>query len=657
MPPRYQLTLRDIQGDEEVGTQANTSPESRSRSQTPRSARPRSPAAKSLTTTNTRSKQHVTLTSCGGSDEGFRKLEAGSNTVLPARHSSYISNRKNQMQLNSARRQLDEGLLTGPVPQLGVSKKTVAPFPVTRLANCMQVKDARQSTPAAKCRRQVSGNHHSFAPPGSGRRAVSATSERVHIAVRNVSPFSEVAGGVHFCDQQRNAQRRVGVMGDHPAAALCVERGRVALYRKTKADTTQSFYGVTHALLSSRDDENYLAHLRKLYLNGVRDLAKARDREPDIDRHKTIKERIDYDRKVGRILQYYADVDLPIVCKSGDNTVLPTDLQPTPGLLFYGRQFQVSSARASVHSDSRGVDIENHVPSSSFGQVRSQETLSQTSDFVWHAGYGKYTRINNKATLHKRQFYLHTPARDRHVNGEDGRPDSSSCLCAICRLEMHVALLTRVQAAHCPVETFPIQSPKTSDNPSSGVSQDDSMTTDTRNGQVSVTMKTRACAAVRPQSLASYLHSDPVVLFEDRRSLYAGGGVDARAETAAPEPTSLSVTLPAAGYSISRGTDSGHLEFESEIGESPEVGLQHGEEILKDDEVVTHTKELLSGDDLLAQKEENEKDNKVATRMTESFSDNARMPQEKNILIGNETEAEIKEIVNNTETVARREDQ
>jgi hypothetical protein len=31
----------------------------------------------------------------------------------------------------------------------------------------------------------------------------------------------------------------------------------------------------------------------------------------DVDKHTTIQERMDYDRKVGRILDYYAKVDIP----------------------------------------------------------------------------------------------------------------------------------------------------------------------------------------------------------------------------------------------------------------------------------------------------------------------------------------------------------
>ncbi|XP_025095683.1 LOW QUALITY PROTEIN: uncharacterized protein LOC112564827 [Pomacea canaliculata] len=433
MPPRYQLTLRDIQGEEEVGSQANTSPESRSRSQTPRSARPRSPAAKSLTTANTRSKQHVTLTSCGGSDEGFRKSEAGSNTVLPAR------TLLRDLRASSLRCEKRVAVLRG----------------------CRRSSLLRPTT-----QRPAPGGCHGRPPSGS--------------FVRGARKSSTV---------QKDKGRH------EPVLLRC-----------------------HHALLSSRDDESYIAHLRKLYLNGVRDLAKARDREPDIDRHKTIKERIDYDRKVGRILQYYADVDLPVVCKSG---IIPS-FQPIfsrlPVFSFTGdnsRFLQLGHLYTATP-----VVLTSRIMSLLAALVRSAvKKLFPRPQILSGMQAMVNTRINNKATLHKRQFYLHTPARDRHVNAEDGRPDSSSCLCAICRLEMHVALLTRVQAAHCPVETFSIQSPKTSDNPSSGVSQDDSMTKDTRNGQVSVTMKTRACAAVRPQSVASYLHSDPVVLFEDRRSL------------------------------------------------------------------------------------------------------------------------------------------
>jgi hypothetical protein len=49
---------------------------------------------------------------------------------------------------------------------------------------------------------------------------------------------------------------------------------------------------------------------------GVRDLPKVagqmkRSGVGDVDKHTTIQERIDYDRKVGRILDYYAKVDIP----------------------------------------------------------------------------------------------------------------------------------------------------------------------------------------------------------------------------------------------------------------------------------------------------------------------------------------------------------
>ena len=252
--------------------------------------------------------------------------------------------------------------------------------------------------------------------------------------------------------------------GDYQVAALYVDKGRVTFFRKTKPDVTQSVYSAMSPYQVTRDDGSYLSHLRKAYLSGVRDLPKTSRREPELERHATIKERMDYDRKVGRILDYYAKVDIPREVHAprppGEHYRKQQSSPFPPPCTAAGRQgFRTLSARRRALRATAVSEVKG--PQQSFSSSEGTEFTSPRGSLSDAASSPRdqgthlqlngsradgFVRINSRVRLHDRhRFYLRTP------NGADpaspraaDQQDQSGCVCGMCRLEMEVALMAQL---------------------------------------------------------------------------------------------------------------------------------------------------------------------------------------------------------------------
>ena len=243
-----------------------------------------------------------------------------------------------------------------------------------------------------------------------------------------------------------------------------MDRGRVTFFRKTKPDVTQSVYSAMSPYQVTRDDGSYLAHLRKAYLSGVRDLPKVTRKEPELEKHTAIRERMDYDRKVGRILDYYAKVDIsrevqaPRPPDTQHSKHHSTSLPPSPcspgrqgfRTINFRRKARGATKVSEVIGSQQSLSSEGTEFTSPRGPLdNAASPRDQGDQFPLHSPRSDgFVRINSQVRLHDRhRFYLRTPAGQRadptNRRGVDQEYDSS-CVCGMCRLEKEVALMAQL---------------------------------------------------------------------------------------------------------------------------------------------------------------------------------------------------------------------
>ncbi|XP_076438104.1 uncharacterized protein LOC143277201 [Babylonia areolata] len=405
-------------------------------------------------------------------EEGPSEVRASGpqSPVLPPRSSAYINNLKNHLRISSARRMLDEGtsVLTTPTTLSHTPIKpraaTAPSFPITDPSNTDLYHRLTSSVahPASTSGSQdvgstTPGHHQSIQKPQRGfsgrkspQRPASGFSGGVgkrSIPVSTVCPFGQVPD-VPVTQHHRSSPpvQQDCVIGDYQMAALYVDKGRVTFFRRTKPDVTQSVYSAISPYKASRNDGSYLFHLRKAYLSGVRDLPKMNRKEPDMDKHSTIRERMDYDRKVGRILDYYTKVEVPKEVHTPRPPDVHASLPPTPfpaarhAFRTFSSKRRVPRANATPgHRDTNSKGLESPASQDSNGHSDARDHLQPSVPYS-----ADFVRINAKAPLHHRQhFYLRTPASHSSLAGKDSQ-QGSGCVCAMCQIEMDVALMAQL---------------------------------------------------------------------------------------------------------------------------------------------------------------------------------------------------------------------
>ncbi|KAK7473454.1 hypothetical protein BaRGS_00035283 [Batillaria attramentaria] len=591
MPPRYQLTMRDVRQEDDVTPARATtpSPPSRASSASPRSPRLRSPrAVRRLGSARARVSQDGAMLTSGVLPEEYaRDTEYGPQSpVLPPRSSPYINNMKNQMRLNSARRKMDESCMTSPIPKSYTPKPratTAPPFPITKLSSHedhvlqhvasprhhhdhhsqhqhQRIEDVHQQ-PKSKQQRGFTGMR-SPKRPSSGY----ALLDPRRVAVHTIAPFGELsAEGSSPVFHPRSPRQQDCVIGDYQIAALYLDRGRVTFFRKTKPDVAQSVYSAMNPFMTTRDDGSYLAHLRKAYLSGVRDLPKVSSKQPDMEKHTTIQERMDYDRKVGRILDYYAKVDIP---KNVHAPRPPNAQFAQTAHSSQQRAFRTLSSRkrapGSTEITAPGAWQEGEVVNVSQLSPRMSHSQFHSHPHHFHMRDASgFVRINAQARLHDR-FYLRTPGGDDPAAPSDthqppGVQDMSSCACGMCRIEMEVALMAQLQREMgVPVETFTSSGQALPHGTgTAGLGN----TASPRQPPLGVVSEEDSCPA-RPNSVSdSRKPAQGGQQFQEghRTATQTGQGSQATPN----EPASLTVTLPGVGESSEGGTGPATTERES----------------------------------------------------------------------------------------------
>ncbi|KAL8584023.1 hypothetical protein ACOMHN_048630 [Nucella lapillus] len=601
MPPRYQLTMRDVRTEDQgQDTPQGTGTPSRASSATP---------GHTLTIRTSR------MTSSAGRQ---RRPGSSAQSYSPPRSSAYIHNMKNQMRINSARRKINEGTLVLNTPStLSYTPKpraTTAPaFPITDPNNTDRYHrltspahphtssnlDAGASSTYSPRQQQKQGPAQRPQRGFSGRKTPQRPSSgyggkvgRRHVPVRTLCPFggqasTEVTTAVSTGDELHTSllHRRSPsptyqdcVIGDYQVAALYVDKGRVTFFRKTKPDVTQSVYSAISPYNVTHEDGSYLAHLRKAYLSGVRDLPKLIRKDPDPEKNSTIQERMDYDRKVGRILDYYSKVDVTTGVQSPQPPEVHQTLVTSPFVPSDQRVFRASSYRRPprVNAMTEVRDSNSHTISAEFPDQRgpipsftSSRALEQGRLSVCDGG--GFVRINAKARLHHRhQFYLRTPGGySQPLNSE--AEQSPGCVCGMCRLEMEVALMAQLhQDLGGSVDAMTAAHIRSSLE-KGALSIDPQQTTQSTTAAAGERDQCPARPKIESQRSAD-LFGAPVLVHPGMKprtpaSRHSAPGPDVSAATqtaAVTETTSLTVTLPA----VEEGSDATHVMQGDEVAES-----------------------------------------------------------------------------------------
>ncbi|XP_046545428.1 uncharacterized protein LOC124255537 [Haliotis rubra] len=409
LPPRYQLTTQEMADEEEItgvmGSRVGSpTPRSASSRQSPRypSANPHFPG-----TTLAGIPPHTT-------DDRLRAFLDRRKLAFPLRNSRYLHNMKTLQRVNSARQKItsDPSIVTY-VPSMRA--KTLPAFPVTKLSNL------QRATVETREYSLSSRNNFYQIKPDTGSHKV--------VAVHNIFPFDDSKS----LARQSKDQSKKYVVNEMNDATMFIDNDKIIYFRKTKPNMTQSVMESIGTYSAKKNDGSYIAHLRKAYLKNPRDHPKPKEAEPDI--HTIQRERTDYDKRVGHILDYYSGNE----CEKG-------------------RQFDVNRKTQVPVQTARTGSPRQRIRSSSPRSARLRSLLStpvaqtppSTRSCVGHMDpfeeWSLYFKLNQRSVLHEKQFYLRTPGIRVLIPGVQNitPSDVSSCKCRLCRVEMELSVIAQM---------------------------------------------------------------------------------------------------------------------------------------------------------------------------------------------------------------------
>ena len=370
----------------------------------------------------------------------------GTGPAFPTRQSSFVNSFKQQQRINSGRQMFQDGPLPRPhTPSLRTRSASATPishqFPVTRLASFQNDKEQPLSCHSNESEGFVDGDKTDEPPedsPDSGkitrngsqsRRLLSKSAgmrphTRGQLSSNNLKPFMK---NPHYTDQK---SRQYVVRGIDNEATL-IDKDTVVFIKK---DKRQAEYDET---------TNYIAQLRKLYLNEPKDLAKV-NKIPKTSKDKVslIRERMEYDKRTCHILNYYNRFNEKPQSASVRNQ--PSFFYSRPSVA--GRTLRAKSSRERRQPSSpsipsplrtRSQSARPNVTPRSHSQPYSFETFEQQQleakrDAL--VDWDVFLKINHRSTIQERsQFYLQTPVTSSHRDATNSNPD---CECQLCQIEM-----------------------------------------------------------------------------------------------------------------------------------------------------------------------------------------------------------------------------
>ncbi|XP_060574497.1 uncharacterized protein LOC132732149 isoform X2 [Ruditapes philippinarum] len=420
MPPRYQLTTHTYDNDTDefsvIGnaTDRTLSPRPRPASRPVSSSRrPSRPESRTFPQRETL-RENFMLSSNDRDQVQAEvskalKQQTSKSFSFPKRNSDYVNTFQKQRRVNSARRRLAE---TPPSPNVSASQQspdisssqrahTAPVFPVTNL----EVQKEKQS--------KFSGIDPSNAKPLRVNVNVKSksVSEPSKVDIFQFDDSRSLTSAPSPVYKSRNSETKPKkyVVQDTNRATVYIDSGKVMYFGKSRHDLSQLL-----KTQSLRADRNtcFLAEIRRDYLkhpkydNGRNSSSKVTENDP----RRIANERVDYNRRVEHILNYYDE---------NGNITQPPQPRPTSG------QRLKSPKGARV----KGLSLTPSAPSRPPSRSPSPDPLDGNGDFI---------RLNRRLKLHERQFYLRTPGM-QHGNAVG---DMDKCRCSMCRMELQLALVT-----------------------------------------------------------------------------------------------------------------------------------------------------------------------------------------------------------------------
>ena len=403
LPPRYQLTARYSEEFPDIAVPNNN---------TDNTSTPRlypSPRAQSATARDRVPNNQYELENDEMENkllDTFRRKNA-QTASFPRRKSDYVSHFKTQRRVSSARRRLAEAppqpAIHGPTGNQsllthGTRAQTAPAFPVT------SAEFQKEQNRKRDIERYIENNNRSLNVRERARQKSGDSREDVfHFddskSVKSVDLLSE-----------SEAIPKKYLVQETKDAIMYVDNGKVTYFKKSRHDLTALLK--TQTLRADRGN-CFLADLRKDYLKHPKygnKLPSDRIYKQSLTDPRVIaNDRVNYNDRLERILQYYSDKE------SSRDIASPDRSRPTSGRRSPIKGLSLTGAPSRPPSPD----------SSSPGRPDSPND---------------YIRMNKRSQLHNRQFYLRTPSQKHAYSTKE----LESCRCYMCRVELQFALVTGI---------------------------------------------------------------------------------------------------------------------------------------------------------------------------------------------------------------------
>ncbi|KAL4232393.1 hypothetical protein ACF0H5_009961 [Mactra antiquata] len=429
MPPRYQLTTRcyDDDDDDMVVTGNSGSATDRPSNQTSnipsrplssgRRYNPVNPASARSQSGSFRENFMLSNNDASATQQEVSqalKKKTSKSFSFPKRNSDYVNTFQLQRRVNSARRRLAEA---PPTPNYAQAQSTVeenlsprartAPvFPVTNPETHKErsIKPSEQNQISSD-QRQTKNNLKS--------KSVGEPSKIDIFHFDDAKSVSSSSSQDHKKRDKENKPKKY-VVQDTSKATVYIDNGKVMYFGKSRHDLTQLL-----KTQSLRADRNtcFLAEIRRDYLKHPKyDRGRSSvSRKTETDPRRIASERVDYNRRVEHILNYYDE---------NGEVIQDPQSRPTSGYRSKSpKGGRVKGLSLTLTAPSR--------PPSRTGSPCLEPTVDGHNDFI---------RLNKQLKLHERQFYLRTPG----IQHGSTMAELEKCRCSMCRMELQLAIVTGV---------------------------------------------------------------------------------------------------------------------------------------------------------------------------------------------------------------------
>ncbi|KAK3601351.1 hypothetical protein CHS0354_037668 [Potamilus streckersoni] len=407
MPPRYQLTTRGLEHEEAETTLL------RERTNTPVSARSIPAVKRPYSAAAPTEASFSTLMSSDDnpsvrSEQQTRQIVVPqSQFSFPNRRSGYVDHIKIQRRVNSARIKLAESPVGNMTLAQNARAKTAPNFPIT---NPSAYKEDLVKT------REHDTEQRLLVHSARNKTKQSTEATRV-IGITNMSLKSQPPENSLERSQKKYMVQEVD------NGTMYIDNGKVIYFRKSRHDLSNLLN--THSIKTSKGA--FLAGLRQEYLKQPKVIAYGRRQPGDVkEQRMVLRERMDYNRRVGYILDYYS-------YNEQDKQTIHEQER-----IRESEQARVKSLTVGVV---KGLCLSPTPAPSRSGSL--ENSRSSTPDRCYESN--QYMRLNRRSRLHERKFYLRTPGINMCSPGIQNitARDIENCSCTFCRMEMEFALVSQ----------------------------------------------------------------------------------------------------------------------------------------------------------------------------------------------------------------------